>query len=68
MARRVIVVAGAMKMRQGKHYRFSRMCAILAMLPLGWGLPFGVWGLLVMRRPDVKAAFAVKDGCAWPAN
>ncbi len=61
----VIVVAGAVKMRKLKNYRFCRMSSILAMLPLGCGfllgLPFGVWALLVLRRPDVQAAFAVND-------
>jgi hypothetical protein len=61
----VIVVAGALKMRKLKNYRFCRMSIILAMLPLGagffFGLPFGVWGLLALRRADVKAAFALND-------
>jgi hypothetical protein len=38
------------------------------MLPLGFGfmigVPFGVWSLLVLRRPDVKAAFALSDSRA----
>lgn len=56
-----IVVAGASRMRNLKNYRFCRRSCILAMLPLGigflLGLPFGVWGLLVLSRADVKAAF-----------
>ncbi len=61
-----VVVAGAVKMRKLKNYRFCRMTSILSMLPLGYGflfgLPFGVWALRVLRRPDVRAAFAVNDG------
>jgi hypothetical protein len=57
----VVVAAGALKMRKLKDYRYCRMSSILAMLPLGlgflFGIPFGVWGLLVLARPDVKAAF-----------
>jgi hypothetical protein len=57
-----IVLAGALKMRRLIDHRFCRMSAIVAMLPLGagfpLGLPFGIWALLVLRRSDVKAAFA----------
>ena len=61
----VIVSAGALKMRNAKNYRFCRLSAIVAMLPLSFGfvlgLPFGIWALLVLRRPDVKAAFDRND-------
>jgi hypothetical protein len=62
----IMIIWGAVKMHKLKAYRFCRMISILAMLPLGFGvvfgLPFGVWSLLVLRRPDVKAAFAENDG------
>jgi hypothetical protein len=58
----IVVFAGALKMRRLIDYRFCRRSAIVAMLPLGagflLGLPFGIWALLVLRRPDVQAAFA----------
>ena len=57
----VVVLVGALKMRGLTDYRFCRGSAIVAMLPLGagfpLGLPFGIWALLVLRRPDVHAAF-----------
>jgi predicted Ser/Thr protein kinase len=57
-----LCIAGGLKMRKLKNYRFCRMICILAMLPLGYGvvagLPAGIWGLLVLRRADVQAAFA----------
>jgi tRNA A-37 threonylcarbamoyl transferase component Bud32 len=41
---------------------------ILTMLPLGLGyligLPFGIWALVVLTRPETKAAFAGGDGTA----
>ena len=60
-----IVIAGALQMRQLKNYGFCHMSIILAMLPLGagflLGLPSGVWSLLLLKRADVKAAFALND-------
>jgi tRNA A-37 threonylcarbamoyl transferase component Bud32 len=57
----LIVTAGALKLRRLKSYRFGRATVILATLPLSagfvMGLPFGIWALLVLRRPDVQAAF-----------
>jgi hypothetical protein len=61
----LIVIAGAVRMRQLKSYRFCRLSSILATLPLGLGfvvgLPAGIRALLDLRRPDVKAAFGVSD-------
>jgi hypothetical protein len=57
----VIVIVGGGRTQKLRDYRFCRRCCILAMLPLfGFvvGLPFGIWALWVLRRPDVKAAFA----------
>jgi hypothetical protein len=63
----VIVVIGGSRMRKLQNYRFCRRCSVLAMLPLGFGfvlgLPFGVWALLVLRRPDVKAALPGTRNC-----
>jgi hypothetical protein len=61
----VIVAAGALKLWRLRDYRFCRMATILAMLPLGLGfllgVPGGIWTLLVLKRPSVKAAFARND-------
>jgi len=58
----LIVLNAARNMRKLKNYRACRVSAVLAMLPLGFGfllgLPFGIWTLLVLRRADVRAAFA----------
>ncbi len=66
-----IILAAALKMRKLKAYRLCRMGSILAMLPLSpaflIGLPLGIWALCVLRRPDVKAAFAENDGGPFAA-
>jgi hypothetical protein len=58
----LIVLNGAWKMRKLKSYRFCCFSAVLAMLPMGMGFivgwPAGIWALVVLRRPDVRAAFA----------
>jgi hypothetical protein len=56
----LIVLRGAWSMRKLKNYRLCLCSAMLAMLlGFGLGLPFGIWALLVLRRADVRAAFAV---------
>jgi hypothetical protein len=61
----LVVIGGALSMRKLRNYRLCLMSSVLAMLPLGFGfvfgLPFGAWGLLVLSRADVKAAFADND-------
>jgi predicted Ser/Thr protein kinase len=58
----IVYIAGGICMRRLKIYRFCRLCSILALVPLGagimLGLPGGIWGLQVLRRPDVQEAFA----------
>jgi hypothetical protein len=57
----VIIIVGAAKMTQLKSHSLARLASDLALLPCGpaWlvGLPMGVWSLVVLNRPDVKAAF-----------
>lgn len=61
----VLVICGSLRMRELKNYRLCRVSAIVAILPTGpdvvFGVPFGLWALLILRRPDVKAAFAVNE-------
>jgi predicted Zn finger-like uncharacterized protein len=56
-----IVILGAIKMKQLKSYGLATTASILAMLPCGFccllGLPFGIWSLVVINRPDVKDSF-----------
>ena len=60
------LIAGAVQMMRLRSYPHAVAAAILAMLPWspGWllGLPFGIWALVVLRRPDVKMAFFGNEG------
>ncbi len=58
----VVVFMGASKMKNAESYGFAMAAAIIAMIPcLGpcclLGLPFGIWALIVLMKPEVKAAF-----------
>jgi len=52
----------ALKMRRLEGYDLVRAASILALLPwspaVALGLPVGIWVLVVLHRPGVKAAFA----------
>jgi len=57
------VTYGAWCMRRGVRYRVAVSAAILSCIPMlsacMWmGIPLGIWALVILRRPDVKAAFA----------
>jgi hypothetical protein len=57
----VIVFAGGYLMYQLKARTPVMFAAIFAMLPCNlcclFGLPFGIWALVVINRPEVKSAF-----------
>ena len=58
----IIILLGAIKMKNLESYGFSMTAAILAMIPCTWpccllGLPFGIWALVVLSNDQVKAAF-----------
>jgi hypothetical protein len=57
-----ILVLGGVQMRSLRSYGLAVAAAAVAMMPLtlGWflGLPLGLWALLVLRRPEVREAFA----------
>lgn len=57
-----IVFMGASKMKNAESYGFAMAAAIIAMIPcIGpcclLGLPLGIWALIVLLKPEVKAAF-----------
>ena len=61
----VLILAGAKKMKSLKSYQFSLAAAGLSTVPCltpctGFflGLAFGIWALVVLRRPDVKSHFS----------
>jgi hypothetical protein len=57
-----LVVVGAVKLARCDGYEWVMIAIILVMLPVGYhwiiGFPIGWWALAVVRRPEVKAAFA----------
>jgi hypothetical protein len=58
----LIVLIGAVKMKNLTSYGFAMTAAILSMLTCCSlceivGLPLGIWALVVLCAPDVKAAF-----------
>ncbi len=57
------VLFGAIKMLKLENYGIAVAAAIIAMLPcMGccclFGLPFGIWALVVLNKPAVKAQFS----------
>ena len=57
-----IVFMGASKMKSLRSYGFALAAAILAMIPCIspcclLGLPIGIWAIVILVKPEVKAAF-----------
>jgi predicted Zn finger-like uncharacterized protein len=56
-----IVLTGALKMKSLQGYGYAMTACIVAMIPCNGccllGLPFGIWGLVVLNREEVKEAF-----------
>ncbi len=56
----------AWNMRQGTRYRLAYAAAVLTSIPmltpaLYWGIPLGIWALIVLHRGDIRAVFAARD-------
>lgn len=61
----LMISIGGAKMAFMESYSMARWGAILACIPvispfLIWGIPFGIWALIVLKRPRVKDAFEAK--------
>jgi hypothetical protein len=62
------IILGSIHLRRFTGFEFVVIAIILAMAP--WsahcliGIPAGVWAILVLRRPEVRATFAAKLGLA----
>ena len=56
-----LVLLGAIKMKKLESYGMAMTASILVMLPCSLccvvGLGFGIWALVVLNKPEVKAAF-----------
>ena len=57
-----VIIAGGVAMLRGRSLKLARSAAILALLPVTSccflvGLPFGIWALIVLKKPEVEAFF-----------
>lgn len=57
-----VVIYGAIQMLKGKKPGLAKAAAIVAMIPISsccflLGIPAGIWALVVMAKPEVKALF-----------
>jgi hypothetical protein len=58
-----VIVFGAVQMMKAKNYRAARIAAILVIIPFTSccflvGIPMGIWALVTLGKPEVKAAFS----------
>jgi predicted Zn finger-like uncharacterized protein len=57
----VLILVGAIKMKGLSSYGLAMTACIVSMLPCHacccLGLPFGIWGLVMLNKPEVKDAF-----------
>jgi hypothetical protein len=57
-----VIIYGAVQMIQGKKAGLAKIAAILAIVPATSccfliGIPMGIWSLVVLAKPEVKAVF-----------
>lgn len=57
-----LIVYGAIQMLKARRYGMARLAAILSLIPVSsccfvLGIPIGIWALVVLHKPEVKAAF-----------
>jgi predicted Ser/Thr protein kinase len=61
----VVIVVGGMKMLRMQSQSWAITASILALLPVGpgclLGLPMGIWSLIVLGKPKLKAVFEQKN-------
>ena len=56
------IIYAALKMRELSHWELAVAASVLAMIPCISpcciiGLPIGIWSLIVLTKPEIKAAF-----------
>ncbi|MBI5362622.1 MAG: hypothetical protein HZA53_05550 [Planctomycetes bacterium] len=62
LASGAVMLLGGLNMMRGRGYGLAMTAAVLAMIPMLnccciLTLPFGLWALIVLLKPEVKAAF-----------
>jgi TM2 domain-containing membrane protein YozV/predicted Ser/Thr protein kinase len=62
----LLILYGAIEMLQVRNYVWAFVAAILAIVSCSLvGTPIGIWALIVLVRPDVKAAFTIPSTFRW---
>jgi hypothetical protein len=56
------LIWGGLQMKQGRSWTISLVSSIVAMIPCVSccfivGIPIGIWALVILMKPDVKASF-----------
>jgi predicted Ser/Thr protein kinase/outer membrane lipoprotein-sorting protein len=62
-----LITVGALKMKRLESYGWAIAASIIAIIGGAIGLPFGIWALVVLSQPDVRAAFQRRREHARPA-
>lgn len=62
-----VILAGTFCMMRGKALGFARTAMMMRLIPCAGfccilGLPFGIWALVVLNRPDVQEGFKLAAG------
>lgn len=57
-----VIIFGAVRMMHGKQRGLAKIASILAIIPVTSccfliGIPMGIWSLIVLAKPEVKAVF-----------
>ncbi|HVT81653.1 MAG TPA: hypothetical protein VHM90_13480, partial [Phycisphaerae bacterium] len=58
----VVIIMGSMKMMKLQNHKMAMTAAVLCMVPCIspcclLTIAFGIWGMVVLNKPEVKAAF-----------
>ncbi len=58
----VLILLGAIRMQRLSSYGLAMTAAVIALVPCffsccGLGIPFGIWALMVLSKPEVKSQF-----------
>lgn len=65
-----LIIYGAVQMLGARKYSMAKLAAILSLIPCTslccvLGIPAGIWGLVVLNKPEVKAAFNNSQGSTF---
>ena len=57
-----VIIYGGIQMLKARRYSIAMLAAILGLIPLSSiccipGIPIGIWAIIVLRDPEVKASF-----------